>query len=164
MISNWEPVHSLVEGAVSGAEIAAASCLPALAVACLPVCLQQGGVYMQPALLWYSSILCSASALGCMLEPFTGKFFFFFSFSISLSLEIPRFGLLYHVSSLRLFSGHLSLVLTLRSDDAACTSLPRPCSLVTVVSFWANSPLEVVVRHIFCVFFFFSWLCFPLRF
>ena len=31
-----EPAHSLVEDAVSGAEIA--SCLPALAVACLPLC------------------------------------------------------------------------------------------------------------------------------
>ena len=70
----------------SGTEIAAASCLPALAVACLPVCLQQGGVYMQPLVfLWYSSILCSVSAPGCMLEPFMGKFFFFFFFnSISL--------------------------------------------------------------------------------
>ena len=104
VISNSEPAHSLVEDAISGAEIAAASCLPALAVACLPVCLQQGGVYMQPVLLWYSSILCSVSAPGCMLEPFTGKFFFFLI--PFLSLEIPRFGLLSHVSSLILFSGH----------------------------------------------------------
>ena len=33
LISNWKPVHSLVEDA---------PCLPALAVACLPPCLQQG--------------------------------------------------------------------------------------------------------------------------
>jgi len=43
--------------------------------------------------------------------------------------------------------------LTLRSDDAAYTSLPSPHSLVAVVSFWANSPLAVEVRHIFCVLF-----------
>jgi len=30
---------------VSGAEIGAAPCLPALAVTCLPLCLQQGGLY-----------------------------------------------------------------------------------------------------------------------
>ena len=54
--------------------------------------------------------------------------------------------------------------LTLRSDDAAWTSLPSPRSLVAVVSFWATSPLAVEVRHIFCVFFFFPQLCCPLRF
>ena len=37
-ISNWKPAHSLVEDAVSGAKIA--SCLPALIVACLPLCLR----------------------------------------------------------------------------------------------------------------------------
>ena len=37
MVSNWEPVHSLVEDAVSWAEIAAATCLLALAVACPPL-------------------------------------------------------------------------------------------------------------------------------
>ncbi|XP_070221759.1 rab proteins geranylgeranyltransferase component A 1 isoform X2 [Bos mutus] len=40
-VSNWEPAHSLVEDAVSGAKIAA--CLPALAVARLPLCLCQRG-------------------------------------------------------------------------------------------------------------------------
>ena len=38
LVSNWEPAHSLVEDAISGAEIA--SWLPALAVAHLPLCLQ----------------------------------------------------------------------------------------------------------------------------
>ena len=38
LVSNWEPVHSLVEDAVSGAEIAPH--LPALAATHLPPCLQ----------------------------------------------------------------------------------------------------------------------------
>ena len=40
LVSNWEPVRSLVEDAVSGAEVA--SCLPALSVARLSPCLRQG--------------------------------------------------------------------------------------------------------------------------
>ena len=39
VISSWEPAHSLVEDGVSGAEIAAAPFLPALAVTHLPLCL-----------------------------------------------------------------------------------------------------------------------------
>ena len=39
-ISNWKPAHSLVEDAISGAEIV--PCLPALTVACLPLCLRWG--------------------------------------------------------------------------------------------------------------------------
>ena len=37
VVSNWEPAHSLVEDSISGAEIA--SCLLAVAVAHLPLCL-----------------------------------------------------------------------------------------------------------------------------
>ena len=53
LVSNWEPAHSLVEDAISGAEIA--SGLLALAVARLPLCLQwvEGPVHSQLALLWY---------------------------------------------------------------------------------------------------------------
>ena len=40
VVSNWEPAHSLVEDAVSGAEIAPR--LLALAVLHLHLCLQQG--------------------------------------------------------------------------------------------------------------------------
>ena len=40
LVSNWETTHSLVEDAVSGAEIAHR--IPALAVAHLPPCLQWG--------------------------------------------------------------------------------------------------------------------------
>ena len=101
------------------------------------------------------------------LELFTGKFsislssFFFF---LSLSLAIPRFGLLSHVSSLRLPSGHSCPVLTL--SNAAHASLFSPHLLVVDVSIWATSPLGIAVRCIICGFylFFFSWLCCPLRF
>ena len=40
LVSNWEPAHSLVEDAISGAEFA--PFLLALAGAFLPPCLQQG--------------------------------------------------------------------------------------------------------------------------
>ena len=40
LVSNWEPAHSLVEDAISGAKIA--PCLLALAVTHLPLNLQQG--------------------------------------------------------------------------------------------------------------------------
>jgi len=43
VVSSWEPPHGLVEDAcISGAEIAAAPCLLALAVASLPLCLWVG--------------------------------------------------------------------------------------------------------------------------
>ena len=56
VVSSWLPAHSLVEDVVSGAEIAAAPCLPALAVACLPLCLWGGRALQgsQLALLCYS--------------------------------------------------------------------------------------------------------------
>ena len=40
LVSNWKPACSLVEDAVFGAEIAPR--LPALVIAYLPLCLQQG--------------------------------------------------------------------------------------------------------------------------
>ena len=98
------------------------------------------------------------------LELLVGKFslslsFFFFS------LSIPQFGLLSHISSLRLSSGHSDLVLTL--SNAAHTSLFSPHLLVAEASVWATSPLGVAVRHVICGFYLFifsSWLCCPLRF
>ena len=53
LVSNWEPAHSLVEDAVSGAEIA--SRLPALAIVGLPLCHWQaeGPARIWLALLWY---------------------------------------------------------------------------------------------------------------
>ena len=69
---------------------------------------------------------------------------------VSLSLAIPRFGLLAHVSSLRLSSGHSGPVLTL--SNAARASLSSPHLLVVDASIWATSPLGVAVRHITCGF------------
>ena len=90
LVSNWEPAHSLVEDALSRAEIA--PCLLALAVTYLPLCLWLGGgaVCSQLALLGIHSILCSVSGSGCTLEPFIGKFFFFFFFSLSGDPSLGR--------------------------------------------------------------------------
>ena len=85
------------------------------------------------------------------LKIFVGKF----SLSFFLSLAILQFGLLSHVSSLRLSSGHSGLVLTLSMDDAGRTSLSNPHSLVANASLWATSPLVVVVRHVICGFYLF---------
>ena len=112
----------------------------------------------------------SFAAWQCLrLELFTEKFslsrFRLFFFSLSLSLAIPRFGLLSHISSLRLSSGHSDLVLTL--NNAAHASLFSPCLLVTDASIWPTSLLGVAVRRIICGFYLFifsSWLCCPLRF
>ena len=85
LVSNWEPAHSLMEDAISGAEIAPH--LLALAVACLPVCLQQGEglVCSLLALLWYSlnPLFCEWARL-CLIA-FHGKvlslgLLFFFSY------------------------------------------------------------------------------------
>ena len=86
-----------------------------------------------------------------------------FSFS-PLSLALLQFGLLSHVSSVRLPSGHSGPVLTL--SNAACASPFSPCLLVVDASIWATSPLGVAVRHrIFGYYLFISsWLCWPLRF
>ena len=72
-----------------------------------------------------------------------------------VSLVIPQFGLLNHINSLRLSSEHSGAVLTLRTDDVAIAALPSPYSLVVDASVWATSLLAVVVRHVFCGFFFF---------
>ena len=42
LVSNWEPAHSLVEDAISRAEIVIAPCLLALAVASLPLPPERG--------------------------------------------------------------------------------------------------------------------------
>ena len=59
-----------------------------------------------------------------------------------VSQVISWFGLLAHSSSLRLPSG---LVLTLRTNTAARTSLPSPHLLLTDTSVWATPLLAVAV-------------------
>ena len=61
------------------------------------------------------------------------------------------FGLLSHISFLRLSSGHSGPVLTLQTYDATCASLPSPHLLLAYASVWAAFPLVVGVRCIFCI-------------
>ena len=74
---------------VSGAKIA--PCLQALAVACLPLCLQwgDGPIHSWLALLWCSlnALFCERARLGIRLESFVGKFSLCF-------LGVPQFGVL----------------------------------------------------------------------
>ena len=91
LVSNLEPACSLVEDAVSGAEIAPK--LPALAATHLPLCLQCGEepVHSWLALLWYFlSPLFYEQAHYCLrLELFAGEFslsLFFLSLWLSHSL------------------------------------------------------------------------------
>ena len=135
-----------------GAKIA--PLLPALATTHPPLCLQwrDGAVHNWLAVLWYSlsPLFCEQARVCLRLELSAGKF------SLSLfisSLATPQFGLLIHVSSLRLSSRHSGPVLTL--SNAACASLFSPHSLLVDASIWATSPLGVVVRRIICIFFFF---------
>ena len=85
LVSNWEPAHSLVEDAFSGAKIG--PCLPTLAVARLPLCLRWGNgpVHSQLALLLYSlsPLFCEQATLRLRLELFTGKFSLSLFFSLS---------------------------------------------------------------------------------
>ena len=159
MVSNWEPAHSLVEDAISGAEIAPH--LLALAVACLPLCLWwgDGPVHSWLALLWHSlnPLFCERAKL--CLRAFCRKVLSLF---LSLSLAIPQFGLLSHVSSLRLSSGHSGPVLTLSMQPES------PCSVPT--HWWQKQVSGLLLcwklqLGIFCgFFFFFSQLCCTLRF
>ena len=107
------------------------------------------------ALLWYllSPLFCEQTQQCLRLELFAGKFSLALSsvFFFLLSLSIPQFGLLSHISSLRLPSGHLVPVPTL--SNAARTSLFSPRLLVADTSVWATSPLGVVVRHVICGFY-----------
>ena len=98
MVSNWEPADSLVEDTVSGAEIAVVPCLVALDVEHLPLSLWGGRALYDIwlTLLWYS------------LNPsvyFQKSFCLFVCFVLFCLSGIPWFGLLSHISSLRLSSG-----------------------------------------------------------
>ena len=112
----------------------------------------EGQVCSQLALLWYSlnPLFCELARLR--VRAFRRKvlslslFIFFF-----FHLEIPLFGLLLHVCSLRLSSGHSGPGLPLRTNDAACGFLSSPCLLVADTSIWAAQPLAVGVRLAFCV-------------
>ena len=93
LVNNWEPAHSLVVDAVSGAEISPR--LLALAAPRLPLCLQRGEdpVHSQLALLWYSlnPLFCEWARL--CLRAFCRKVLSLsLSLSLSFSLAIPQLG------------------------------------------------------------------------
>ena len=120
------------------------------------------------ALLWYllSPLFCEQAQQCLRLGLIMGKLSLYISFlSLSLFLAIPQFGLLSHVSSLRVPSGHSGLVLTLSS--AAHAFLFSRSLLVADASIWATSPLGVAFQCVICGFYLFifsSRLCCPLRF
>ena len=74
---------------------------------------------------------------------------------------MPQFGLLSHVISLRLSSGHSGLVLTLH---ATCASLSSTCLLVVDLIVWDTSLLELWLGTYFVGFPPPSQLCWLLRF
>ena len=100
-------------------------------------------------------VLCSVSRPGCLLDLSQEISLFFFF----VHLEILRFGLLSHLSSLRLSSGHSGPVLTLSTDYAAHVPVFSPCSLVVDGSLCWQLQLGTC-----SVGFFSSRLCCPLRF
>ena len=65
-------------------------------------------------------------------------------------VAIPQSGLLSQVSSLRLASGHLGMVLTL--SNAVHASLPSPRLLVADAGVCTASPLGVTVGLVICGF------------
>ena len=109
-----------------------------------------GGGWASSPLVFPQSFVLWTGRQCLRLELFARKFSLFFFF---LSLAIPQFGLLSHISSLRLSSGHSGPVPTL--SNAARVSLFSPCLLVADASVWATSPLGVVVRCVICGFYLF---------
>ena len=96
LVSIWEPAHSVVEGAISVTETAAACCLLALTVGSLPLCLQVGrGWYA--ALLWYllNPLFCEGvrAYQGKVLFWQLGVYsvFFFCSFNLFVLCCLLRF-------------------------------------------------------------------------
>ena len=112
MVSDWEPANSLVEDAWSLGPRLPLAFLLWLSHTCLSASgVGKGPVHSCLALLWYSlnTLFCEWARLCLRLELFAGNF----SLSFFLSLAIPQFGLLSHISSLRLSSGNSGLVLIL---------------------------------------------------
>ena len=88
LVSNWESAYSLVEDAVSGAEVA--RCLLALAVALLPLPTVRGWAGPQPAsslLGFLNPLFCEWASLCLRLELFTGKVSLSLCVCVSLSLS-----------------------------------------------------------------------------
>ena len=156
MVSNWEPAHSLDEDAsLWGRDWS--SPFPSGSDCHIPASLLwqgEGPECSQLILLLYSLSPLFCEGTNRRVRAFCRQFSLSLSLSIFFffpSMAIPQFGLLSHVSSFRLSSGHSGPVITLRTDDAGCASLSSPCSLAANKSLWATSPLAVAVRRLFCV-------------
>ena len=168
MVINWQPSHSLVEDAVSGAKISLDPFFLALAVTHLPLCLWGGralnGIWF--AILWYSlehNLFFCEHAKGhhVALESCTGRFFF-----VCLFLWwYHGLGCYFTLAPSDCPQGIQIWSLPWGTSDAVCASLPSSHSVAAYTSIWTTSPLVVVVRHVFCVHFPLPPLLFcPLRF
>ena len=148
LVSNWEPAHSLVEDAVSGAEIV--PLLLWLSLACLSTSGGRwAGLPLALSLLVFAQSFVLWAGQQCIrLQLFEGKLSPSLSLFFSLSLAIPHFGLLCHISSLRLSSG---LIPTLSNTHHASLF---SYLLVVDGSLWATFLLGVAVRHVICEFLF----------
>ena len=114
--------------------------------------IEEGGSYMAAGLYSFGIVQS--------FVPFAAEVFFFFFFFFSCLSGIPGFGLLSHISSLRLSSGHSVQVLTLRANDTAHDSLPSSHSLLADTSICDTSLLVVAVRNIVFGVFFCLFVCF----
>ena len=99
--------------------------------------------------MFIESVMSSSHLINCHLLLLLPSIFpsirVFFSES-ALHIRQPKYCC---ISPLRLFSGHSSPFLTLRTDDVAYASLPSPHLLLADVSFWATSPLVMLVKLFF---------------
>ena len=118
----------------------------------LLICLcasKEGGPYAATSLLSFGihSILCCVSTPGVTMqhESLLQEKSFFVCLFFFVSQAIPQIGLLSRISSLRLSWGHSGWPFTLRTNDATCTSLPRPHLLV------ADSHRHICERVSYCV-------------
>ena len=129
--------------------------------ASLPPVVGEGPVCRRLAFLWCSlnPLFYERARLYIRLEPFAGKFSFFF-----FSLDIPHFGLLSHLNSLRLSSGHSGPVLVLSMQ-------PMPPCPVSICWWQRRAPGPLLCWQLWLgaysvglFYFFSSRLCCLLRF
>ena len=160
MVSNWEPAHSLVEDA----RLWGRDCpLPSISDCSTPASLPPVGCGRGLALLWcsFNPVFCEPARMCIRLEPSMENFSLFFS-----SLAIPQFGLLYHVSALRLSSGHSGPALTLSMQRTPpCLAPPLASGQPERLGYLsAGSCVSLGKSSVGFFFFFSSCLCCPLRF
>ena len=127
MVSDWRPAHSLVGEAASGAKIAVAPCL---LHTCLSSLWEGCKWHLARSLLGFARVRSFGKHNRChsaVLEPPHRKRLFYFLFLChSHGLGFPRSACAVSHSPLRVSSWYLTLVLSLRSDDADHTSATSP--------------------------------------